>query len=194
MPTGIYERTELHRKRLSECKKGRKPKNHATALAKAHAMPKPSGEENPNWKGDCVGYHGLHSWIRKILGAPKECELCKTTNARRYEWANKSGEYKRDLSDWRRLCVACHRRTDYARGNYTIWNKGKKVQSNSGRTHIKLGQRISTATEFKKGIVPHNKYLVAQACAHCGSSFQPREAKRRFCSRPCYWNSLKKET
>lgn len=30
----------------------------------------------------------------------------------RYEWANISGEYKRDRSDWVMLCPSCHRKID----------------------------------------------------------------------------------
>lgn len=31
---------------------------------------------------------------------------------KRYEWANISGEYKRDRSDWVMLCPSCHRKID----------------------------------------------------------------------------------
>jgi len=30
----------------------------------------------------------------------------------RYEWANISGEYKRDVSDYIQLCPSCHRKFD----------------------------------------------------------------------------------
>ena len=66
------------------------------------------GEASPSWKGDNVGYHALHDWVKKHLGRPKYCEFCKSTVAKTYEWANKSGQYKRDLSDWYRLCRKCH--------------------------------------------------------------------------------------
>lgn len=66
-----------------------------------------------NWKGDAVGYKCLHDWVRKRLGKPRKCEFCKTTTAKRFEWANKSQQYKRDLTDWLRLCTSCHRNYDY---------------------------------------------------------------------------------
>lgn len=69
-------------------------------------------ENNPNWKGDRVKYGGLHAWIVLRLGKPKKCELCGITSSKKYEWANKSGEYKRDLSDWIRLCTSCHHKYD----------------------------------------------------------------------------------
>lgn len=63
-------------------------------------------------KGDDVGYEGLHAWVRKERGTPEICEHCGTIEAKKYEWANKSGEYKRDLDDWIRLCTSCHHKYD----------------------------------------------------------------------------------
>lgn len=71
-----------------------------------------SGEMNGSWKGDRVSYSGLHRWIYRHLGLPKLCEHCGTTEAKKFEWANKSGLYLRDLHDWLRLCVSCHRKYD----------------------------------------------------------------------------------
>lgn len=59
------------------------------------------------------GYITLHSWVRYHKGKPNLCEKCGATEAKKFEWANISGEYKRDLSDWIRLCVSCHRFMDY---------------------------------------------------------------------------------
>ncbi len=64
------------------------------------------------WKGDKVGYHALHAWIARHFGKPKICEDCKTTKAKKYVWANISGEYKRDLKDFKRLCTSCHIKFD----------------------------------------------------------------------------------
>lgn len=70
------------------------------------------GEEDksPLWKGDNVGYGAVHSWIRKKLGNPCKCNSCQKDNlrSRQYHWANISHKYKRELSDWVRLCVKCH--------------------------------------------------------------------------------------
>lgn len=72
-------------------------------------------EKHPQWKGDEVSYVGLHMWIRRKLGKPNKCEHCKTEEERLYHWANISKEYKRELSDWIRLCVPCHKRYDLNR-------------------------------------------------------------------------------
>ncbi len=65
-----------------------------------------------NWKKDKKGYFNLHNWVRKHLGKPKKCDHCGTTTATRYEWANKSGLYKKVLEDWIRLCRKCHIKYD----------------------------------------------------------------------------------
>ena len=69
------------------------------------------GDKNPSWKGDNVGYNGLHTWVNKTLGKPDTCEECGKSglSKKHINWANKSHEYKRDLTDWLRLCVPCHR-------------------------------------------------------------------------------------
>lgn len=79
-------------------------------------------EKHHFWKGDAVGYHSLHDWIKRKLGTPNTCVLCGDINAKKYCWANKSGEYKRELSDWLRLCYVCHNSYD------DITNKGWKTR------------------------------------------------------------------
>lgn len=69
------------------------------------------GEKSTGWKGDNVGYSGLHKWVYKILGKPDICEFCGTNglSGMKIHWANKSGKYIRDSKDWIRLCVRCHK-------------------------------------------------------------------------------------
>lgn len=70
------------------------------------------GSKHHLWKGDEVSYPALHTWVRNHKGTPQKCDHCGTTNKRKYEWANISGEYRRDLDDWVRLCTSCHRYFD----------------------------------------------------------------------------------
>ena len=69
-------------------------------------------EKSSCWKGDMVGYNGLHGWVEKKLGKPRVCEHCGTEQAKVYDWANKSHRYLRKLSDWIRLCRKCHKKYD----------------------------------------------------------------------------------
>lgn len=68
------------------------------------------GNMNPSWKGDSVGYGGVHSWIRNTYGKAIYCEnkTCTYKNPKRYEWANISGKYLRDRTDYIMLCKSCH--------------------------------------------------------------------------------------
>lgn len=75
---------------------------------------KTAGENHYLWKGDDVGYSGLHKWVRTWLGKPESCIKCGEKN-KMIHWANVSGEYKRELHDWMRLCVSCHKKYDLKR-------------------------------------------------------------------------------
>lgn len=68
------------------------------------------GTKAYQWKGAGVGYRALHNWVEKQLGKPHDCTQCGNSNLphRHYHWANLSGLYMRDISDWARMCVKCH--------------------------------------------------------------------------------------
>ncbi|HEC65687.1 MAG TPA: hypothetical protein ENI23_10350 [bacterium] len=104
----------VFRKKGQEANRGKPPWN------KGRKMPQISGKNNCLWKGSEVGYYALHEWIRRQLGKPRKCSKCGTKKAKRYEWANISGEYKRDVDDYIRLCKSCHHKYD------KIWKKRKR--------------------------------------------------------------------
>ena len=81
-----------------------------------------SGNKHWNWKGGAPksDYIRVHRWVKKQLGRASKCEKCGTPTAARYDWSNRSGEYKYDLSDWWQLCASCHSQYD------GVWNKGRK--------------------------------------------------------------------
>ena len=64
------------------------------------------GSNNHGWKGDNVGYEGIHNWIRKYLPKRKSCQKCKKVKP--LERHNISGKYLRDFKDWEWLCRRCH--------------------------------------------------------------------------------------
>jgi hypothetical protein len=70
-----------------------------------------TGKTSNAWKGERAGYHAIHIWLGKH---PKgaACEQCGTTEYSRLEWANLSGEYRRDRSDYKAMCPRCHRLFD----------------------------------------------------------------------------------
>lgn len=89
----------------NQLRKGKVPTN---AFRKGQTV----GANNVNWKGEDITYGALHDYVTYHLGSPGLCENCGSTDHARYEWANLSGEYKRDLSDWARLCKMCHHLID----------------------------------------------------------------------------------
>lgn len=57
-------------------------------------------------------YIYLHVWVAKKLGKPMWCWNCKDNTKSKYVWANKSGEYQKNIFDWERLCYTCHQAKD----------------------------------------------------------------------------------
>lgn len=138
-PTKGVPRTEADKKAISEAKKGRgngllgrvRPEHERLNISLAKkGKPSPLkgiprtqetlvkmqakrlvGDKHPFWKGDGVGYIALHEWVYKQLGKKSICWQCDTRTGK-FEWANISQQYKRDVSDWARLCLSCHRRYD----------------------------------------------------------------------------------
>jgi len=77
-----------------------------------------TGENSPFWKDDNATYKQKHSYINKNFGKATHCEnpQCrKISNF--FEWANISGTYKRDRSDWMMACHSCNQIMDYNRRN-----------------------------------------------------------------------------
>ena len=60
------------------------------------------------WKGDSSSYTAVHQWIRRKMGKATCCSKNKNHKSKKFHWGNKSGEYKRDISDWHQLCSSCN--------------------------------------------------------------------------------------
>lgn len=106
-----YKFTTEQREKLSIAHLGKKRTPEAIAKMRESLIKNASNRKD--WKGDNAGYGAIHERIKVRLGRPSKCEHCKTTTAKKYEWANISKEYKTDLDDWIRLCVSCHKRYDF---------------------------------------------------------------------------------
>jgi hypothetical protein len=80
------------------------------------------GQQHHAWKGSQASYGALHDRVRRRRGTPSECEVCGTTQAKRYEWANMTGKYD-DPMDYKRMCKSCHNRHD----GIGKWPKRRRV-------------------------------------------------------------------
>lgn len=69
---------------------------------------------SPNWKGDKAGYSAIHKWLAANFEKTGTCEECGKSGlkGRKVQWANISGEYKRDREDYKLLCNRCHYHLD----------------------------------------------------------------------------------
>ena len=115
MPSGVYNHSNnkvwnrgLKGYKLVPCPKEKAERIRLSQLG----VPRPqtSNDKNGNWKGDNCSYRSLHRWVERWLGKPMECKNCgklKTT-PRSIVWANISGNYLRELTDWISLCSGCH--------------------------------------------------------------------------------------
>lgn len=110
-----YPHSDETKRRLSQSKMGSKNPQYGR-----------TDEKSMHWKGDQVGYFGVHDWMTKHFGQPKFCERCGDTNENtRYEWANISGEYMRSRDDFFRLCKKCHNNLD----GVNAWQNFKKAKA-----------------------------------------------------------------
>ncbi len=101
--------TQTRRLKISKASIG---KRHSEETKKIIGL-KHSGDKTKTWKGDKVGYSGVHSWIRKTFGKADRCENIECPEkSKNYQWANVSKIYKRAAEDWIKLCVSCHQKWD----------------------------------------------------------------------------------
>lgn len=83
------------------------------------------GTQHRYWKGDFASYSALHYWLYRQVGKAKYCAKNKNHKSTRYHWANISGQYKRDISDFMPLCPSCHFKYDNV--GVKIWKTRRGV-------------------------------------------------------------------
>lgn len=85
-------------------------------------------------------YQAIHRWVRSRFGSATMCENadCNKLPCKRYHWANISGEYKKERSDWKQLCPRCHTHFD---GHLNYKDNCKRGHSlKSGDVRIRIGK------------------------------------------------------
>ena len=94
------------RKKISQYQKGRKKKPESIAKTVAAKI--------KQWSD--LSYMGKHRRIWKKYGKANKCESFSCDESCKYfEWANVSGKYLEDISDWKMMCCRCHKLFDLGR-------------------------------------------------------------------------------
>lgn len=99
---------------LSPLKGKTLPKSWRDAIANGQLK----AELSPQWKGEDATYWTKHRTNTKKHGNPPYCKDCglKGENNKggkwTIQWANISGNYLRDISDYKGLCSKCHAKFD----------------------------------------------------------------------------------
>jgi len=93
------------RMKISEMQRGKKHKPHSEETRFKIGIAN-SGENSGHWKGDTVGYGQLHEWVRTHKPRVEICEICGIAPVTVI--ANISGQYKRDINDYKWTCQSCN--------------------------------------------------------------------------------------
>lgn len=84
-------------------------------ISEASRIKAKRGSDHHLWKGEAVGYAALHDWVDRYKSRTGVCEWCGANG--KTQFANLSGEYRRDLNDFAEVCASCHIRHDRKRGS-----------------------------------------------------------------------------
>lgn len=109
------------------------------------------GSKNGMWKGDKVGYNALHDWVKYHKPKSMFCEKCGKI-IEKLDCANISGEYKRDISDWRWLCRKCHMEEDGRLSRINEFNTKTKISKEE-----KKKRKNEYNKEYRKKYYQKNK-------------------------------------
>jgi len=159
-----------------------------------------TGEKNGMWKGNAVGYQGVHGWVRKRIKKPKWCVRCKKRPA--MDLSNISGKYKRELSDWEYLCRKCHMDEDGRNNQLRLSGKSRKLPNQKCNICGKIFHRgkLGSCCSRKCGHISMWKKRVRKKtilCPICNKEFIPKNKTNICCSLHCgvslSWKKRKKK-
>lgn len=112
------------------------------------------GKDHIGWKGDKAGYRAKHMWIQNHYGKASRCENNSLHKVHRFHWANISGEYKRNIEDWKQLCPSCHAAFD---------NRGGFLRGINWKDTCKHGHKLTIDNLFLKRF-KHYRSIECRAC------------------------------
>lgn len=103
---------ECEWKRWSKRKFCSKPCADIGKIRKAPSTAFKKGTIPSNFKQDGYGYQAVHAWLTRHFPKKGICEECLKVSKTQY--ANITGKYLRDRSDYQELCYSCHSKIDRA--------------------------------------------------------------------------------
>lgn len=111
------------------------------------------------FQGTSSQYRTLHKWVESKMGKPMWCWKCWDRSRTRYHWANRSGEYLKNIFDWDRLCPSCHFQQDSKNlgtlgGKKDFCKRGHKMESNNIMYRGNMNRN------------PNVRYRACRACNH----------------------------
>jgi len=120
---GLYHCSEETKKKMSEIMLGKELWNRGKTGLQSHSEEtrekirlSMKGEKHYLWKGEKVGYLGLHLWVQRELGKATKCADCgKEGTGKQIHWSNVDHKYRRNVEDFTQRCAKCHR--DYDKKN-----------------------------------------------------------------------------
>lgn len=113
------KRTKIHNKKIGDALRGKiRSIEHRRKISENARLRLSNPKSNPNYRGDNVGYIGIHIWLRKVFGYPLKCEKCGKIGERiNNKWTIVYAKIKGLLCERKRenficLCNRCHRNYD----------------------------------------------------------------------------------
>ena len=96
-------------------------KHHIRASCIARTLKHMGVERRPLsrgvWRGDEVGYSGVHLWLRKHhpkTGVCEQCGCASRNGVTHWAYLGEPGGWIRDINWYIELCVSCHHKMDKA--------------------------------------------------------------------------------
>lgn len=111
-----------------------------------------------------ISYRGIHSYVGRHFQPYQGCDLCRTTEIRKYEWAEKTpGKHSRERNDWMRLCVPCHSRYDGKTGAKRPKEICLKISKSLKGKHKSLSHRLKLSIAHKgKSLSPEHRQKLSE--------------------------------
>lgn len=128
-------------------------------------LPHLKNENNPAWKGNNIGYCGLHSWLYRNYKKDGVCGICNK-NSKYTECALIKGKlYKRNIHNFMELCKKCHNNYDgigYGKGEKHFNSKLNDSKVIKIRKLFKIGKLTNVQISNKFNITDSNVSMIVK--------------------------------